>query len=184
MDMPERSFIESKTYKNLQEAFKGETSASGKYALYARKAEEDGYIQIANIFDETSRNEREHAELWMKLMYGGEVPSTLENLKEAYSGEGYEFTTMYPRFAEEAIREGYPEIAELFLGVAAIERHHNARFRKLAKNIMDDTVFCKGTKIVWICLNCGNLYYGECAPEICPVCGYPQGYYQVNCENY
>lgn len=178
------NFQDSNTFRNLQEAFKGETSASGKYAMYGKKAEEDGYMQIANIFNETSGNEREHAEMWMKLMHGGEVPSTLENLQESFSGEEYERATMYPGFAEEAIREGYPEIAALFYGVADIENHHNARFRQLADNIMNDRVFCKDTAMVWICLNCGNLYYGECAPEVCPVCGYPQGYYQLNCENY
>jgi rubrerythrin len=133
---------------------------------------------------ETSGNEREHAEIWLKLMEGGEVPSTLENLKDAYSGETYEWTKMYMDYATEAEIEGYPEIADLFVGVANIEHHHDARYRKLAQNIMEDQVFCKRTETVWVCLNCGNLYYGECAPEYCPVCGYPQAYYQVNCENY
>jgi rubrerythrin len=182
--MSGRSFRDSNTYKNLQDAFKGETSASGKYAMYGKKALEDGYIQISNIFNDSSGNEREHAEIWMKLLHGGEVPSTLDNLKEASSGEYHEWTSMYPGYAEEAMREGYPEIAALFQGVAAIERHHDARFRKLAQNIMNDKVFCKDSKVLWVCLNCGNLYYGDCAPDVCPVCGYPQGYYEVNCENY
>jgi rubrerythrin len=182
--MSDRNFKESNTYKNLQAAFNGETKASTKYAIYGRKAYEEGYMQIGNIFEETSGNEREHAEIWMKLMEGGEVPSTLENLKDAYSGENYEWTQMYVNYAEEAEKEGYPEIADLFAGVAAIERHHDARYRKLAQNIINDQVFCKRTNTLWVCLNCGNLYYGECAPEVCPVCGYPQGYYQVNCENY
>ena len=177
-------FRESNTFKNLQAAFDGETKASTKYAIYGRKAKEEGYIQIGNIFEETSGNEREHAEIWMKLMKDGEVPPTFDNLQDAYSGEDFEYTRMYPGYAEEAMREGYPEIARLFEGVARIEQHHNARYRKLAQNIMNDTVFCKNSNVVWICLNCGNLYYGECAPDPCPVCGYPQGYYQLNCDNY
>lgn len=178
------NFKESNTYKNLQAAFSGETSASGKYAIFGMKAKEDGYEQIGNIFMETSGNEREHAEIWYKILHGGEVPPTLDNLQEAYSGEYHEWTKMYTDYAKEAREEGYPEIARLFEGVAGIERHHDGRFRKLAQNIMDDKVFCKDSKVVWVCLNCGNLYYGECAPEICPVCSYPQGYYQLNCENY
>jgi len=177
-------FKQSKTYQNLQDAFTGETSASGKYAIFSLKAKEDGYEQIGNIFAETSGNEREHAEIWLKLMEGGEVPSTLDNLKTAYGGENYEWTSMYVGYAEEAEREGFPEIARLFEGVANIERHHDARFRKLAQNIMNEQVFCKRSNTIWVCINCGNLYYGECAPDPCPVCDYPQGYYQVNCENY
>lgn len=184
MDKSEKDFKESKTYLNLQNAFSGETSASGKYAMFGRKAKEEGYEQIGNIFMETSGNEREHAEIWYKILNGGEVPSTLDNLKNAYTGENYEWTTMYPDYAREAMKEGYPEIARLFEGVAAIERHHDARYRKLAQNITYDKVFCKDGKALWVCLNCGNLFYGECAPDICPVCSYPQGYYQMNCENY
>jgi len=178
------NFEKSNTYKNLQAAFTGETSASGKYAIFGRKAKEEGYEQIGNIFEETSGNEREHAEIWLKLMEGGEVPTTLDNLKTAYGGENYEWTSMYVKYAEEAEREGFHQIACLFEGVANIERHHDARFRKLAQNIMNDQVFCKKVNTLWVCLNCGNLYYGECAPEVCPVCCYPQGYYQLNCENY
>jgi rubrerythrin len=183
-DENRKNFTMSNTYKNLENAFKGETSASGKYAIYARKAREDGFEQIGDIFDETSGNEREHGEIWLKLLNGGEVPSTLDNLKDAYSGENYEWTKMYVNYAEEARKEGYPEIAELFDGVAAIEQHHDSRFRKLAHNIKTDQVFCKHGKVLWICLNCGNLYYGECAPEECPVCGYPQGFYQLDVEIY
>lgn len=177
-------FRESNTFRNLQAAFDGETKASTKYAIYGRKAKEEGYEQIGNIFNETSGNEREHAEIWLKLIKGGEVPSTLENLKDSYAGENYEWTTMYIGFAQEARREGYPEIAELFEGVASIERHHDSRYRKLANNIVNDTVFCKNNNVLWVCLNCGNLYYGDCAPDPCPVCGYPQGYYQMNCDNF
>lgn len=177
-------FEQSNTYKNLKSAFEGETKASGKYAIYARKAWEDGYQQIGNIFDETSGNEREHAEIWLKLLNGGELPSTLENLKEAIPGEHYEWKSMYPEYAEAARQEGYFEIADLFQGVADIENHHDGRFEKLARNIEAGMVFCKNRETVWICLNCGNLIWNECAPEVCPVCAYPQGYYQVNCENY
>jgi rubrerythrin len=130
------NFMESNTYKNLKAAFSGETSASGKYAIYANKAREDGYQQIGNIFDETSKNEREHAEVWLKLMHGGEVPSTLDNLQEAFRGEYHEWTTMYMDYAEEARREGYPEIARLMEGVAAIERHHDEGIGSLPRILL------------------------------------------------
>lgn len=178
------NFERSETYANLKKAFQGETSASGKYAIYARKAWEDGYRQIGNIFDETSGNEREHAEIWLKLLHGGEVPSTLENLREASSGENYEWKDMYREFAETARQEGFFDIAELFEGVRRIENSHDERYEKLAGNIERGMVFCKAREVVWVCLNCGNLIWDNCAPEICPVCGYPRGYYQVNCENY
>ncbi len=177
-------FEQSDTYQNLKKAFQGETSASGKYAIYAQKAREDGYEQIGDIFDETSGNEREHAEIWLKQLNGGEVPSTLENLRNAIGGEYYEWTEMYREYAEKARQEGYFDIAELFLGVANIEYHHDQRYEKLAKNIEDGTVFCKPRETVWVCLNCGNLIADKCAPESCPVCGYPRGYYQEYCDNY
>jgi len=180
----EDDFKKSNTYNNLQKAFAGETSASGKYAIFGFKAKEDGYEQIGNIFFETSGNEREHAEIWYKILNGGEIPCTLDNLKNAYGGEYFEWTEMYMNYAKEAKKEGYYDIAKLFEGVANIERHHDARFRKLADNIIDNEVFCKKEKMVWVCLNCGNLVYDQCAPEVCPVCDYPQGYYQLNCENY
>ena len=178
------SFEDSKTYQNLKKAFEGETKASGKYAIYARKAREDGYQQIGNIFEETSGNEREHAEIWLKLLNGGELPPTLENLKAASDGEHYEWTEMYPQFADTARQEGYLEIADLFEGVAKIENHHGSRFGKLARNIEHGMVFCKNREVVWVCLNCGNLIWGECAPEVCPVCAYPRGYYELNCDNF
>ncbi len=178
------SFEESITYQNLQKAFEGEAVASTKYAIYGEKAREQGYEQIANIFDETSYNEREHCTIWMKILKGGEIPDTLTNLQDAYGGESFEWKSMYLSYAQEARREGYTQIAELFEGVANIEHHHDARYRKLANNILTDQVFCKRNKVVWICLNCGNLIYDECAPECCPVCGYPKGFFQINCENY
>lgn len=177
-------FKDSETYANLRKAFDGESKASTKYAIYADKAREDGYEQIGDIFDETSHNEKEHAEVWLKLIHGGEVPETAENLREASSGESYEWTRMYPEFAETARREGFPEIAELFEGVAMIENNHDGRFRLLLANIEEDQVFCKEEEVIWICTNCGNLYYAKCAPEYCPVCGYPQAYYEVYCENF
>lgn len=177
-------FENSRTYANLKKAFQGETGASGKYALYGEKAREDDYQQIADIFEQTSRNERAHAEIWLKAMNGGEMPSTLENLKDAASGENYEWTTMYREFAETARQEGYFDIAELFEGVRRIENSHDARFERLARNIEIGSVFCKPREVLWVCLNCGNLIFDNCAPEICPVCGYPRGYYQIECENY
>jgi len=177
-------FKQSQTYKNLNDAIGGESKASTKYALYGEKAKEDGYEQIGDIFYETSRNEREHAAIWIKILSGGEIPSTLENLKDAAAGENYETTTMYREYAKTARREGYPRIADLFDRVGDIEGHHDSRYMQLARNIETDEVFCKDKKMVWICTNCGNLVWDECAPKICPVCGYPQGYYQLYCRNY
>ncbi|WP_312649338.1 rubrerythrin family protein [Aminipila sp.] len=177
-------FKQSKTYQNLKNAYDGERKASTKYAIYGSKAREDGYEQIGNIFDETSSNEREHAEIWLKQLNGGEIPSTLDNLKESITGENYEWTTMYREFAETARKEGFNQIAELFDGVASIEYNHDNRFKQLIYNIENDQVFCKEQSMVWVCLNCGNLYWDECAPEFCPVCGYPQAFYQLNCNNY
>lgn len=175
-------FRESETYHNLQAAYHGELMASAKYDLYGEKAYEDEYQQIGNIFKETSKNEREHAEIWLKKLSGGEVPSTYDNLKEAAAGENHEWTSMYPGYAETAVREGYPEIADLFIQVARIENNHDGRFETLAWNIESNQVFCREHEAVWICENCGNLVWANCAPEICPVCGYPQGYYQLYCE--
>lgn len=178
------NFVDSETYKNLMNAFNGETKAAGKYSLYSQKSREDGYEQIGNIFDETSHNEREHAEIWLKLLNGGEVPNTLENLKDASNGEYYEWTTMYKNYAEVARKEGYIDIANLFSEVANIEKHHDRRFKILASNIENNEVFCKKNETMWVCLNCGNIITGTCAPSVCPVCSYPQGFYELLCENY
>lgn len=183
-DRENRTFMQSETYKNILATIDGEQKASTRYAIFAEKAKEENYQQIGNIFEETSGNEREHAVVWMKILNGGEIPPTLDNLQTAYQGEHNEWTSLYIGYAETARKEGYPEIAQLYEGIAGIERHHDARFRKLAQNIINGQVFCKKVNTVWICLNCGNLFYGECAPEICPVCGYPQGYYQLNCDNF
>ena len=177
-------FQGSKTYQNVMKSIDGEMKASTKYAIYSGKAREDGYENIGDIFDETSRNEREHAERMMKIIYQGEIPDTLTNLKDASSGENHEWTKMYQEFAETAKAEGFDQIAQLFLDIAEVERHHDYRFENLAENIENDQVFCKSEKILWICMNCGYLYYGDCAPEFCPLCGYPQKYFKPNCEDY
>jgi len=178
------NFTNSQTYKNLQNAYEGELKAGSKYVIYGAKAREDGYEQIGNIFDETSHNEREHAELWLKILNYGQMPSTLENLRDATTGEHYEWTKMYKNYAETARKEGFSQIANLFEGVGCIEKNHEERFDKLARNIETDKVFCKECEMTWICLNCSNSYKGKCAPKKCPVCGYPQGYYELLCENY
>lgn len=172
-------FKDSETYKNLRMAYDGERMASTKYRIYSDKARKDGYEEIGNVFDETAGNEKEHAEIWLKYLNQGAVPDTLANLTDSYQGESYEWRKMYPEYAETAMREGYPQLAKLFREVAKIEQHHEYRFKEEAQDIMDRMVFCKGKNTVWICMNCGNLYYGACAPEKCPVCGYPQGYYTV-----
>lgn len=174
----------TKTEANLQAAFAGESQARNKYTYFASKAKKDGYVQIANIFEETAANEKEHAKLWYKLLNGGAVGSTLENLKEAASGEMHEWTEMYPTFAKEAREEGFEEIAALFEGVAAIEKEHEERYRKLLANIKGDLVFSKDGDVVWQCANCGHICVGKKAPEVCPVCSHPQSYFQVKAENY
>lgn len=174
---------DSKTYENLQKAFEGELKASTKYAIYAAKAKEDGFMQIANIFNATSGNEREHAELWLKLIEGGQLPHTFDNLAEAIQGESYEWKTTYQEFARVAKEEGFDQIAGLFEGVGNIERQHDFRYQRLRDNMEEGTLFCKPSENVWTCLNCGNVSWGECAPEICPVCGYQQGYFELFSEN-
>lgn len=175
---------ESQTYKNLMTAYAGEREAGGKYVIYAKKAREDGYQQIGNIFDDTASNEFEHAEIWLKWLSGGEVPPTLENLADAAAGERYEWTQMYKNFAETARQEGYCELASLFEKVGAIERSHDARYRRLGRNIENDEVFCKPQSVAWVCMVCGHVTYGDCSPEICPVCGHEQAYTEIKAENY
>ena len=174
----------SKTEANLMAAFAGESQARTKYDFYASQAKKDGYEQIASIFAETESNEREHAKMWFKLLHNGAVPDTLTNLKDAASGEHYEWTDMYKTFAEEARNEGFDHIADLFDGVAKIEKDHEERYLKLVDNINDNLVFKKGEETVWICRNCGNVYVGLSAPDICPVCSHPQSYYEVKKNNY
>jgi rubrerythrin len=172
-------FQQSRTFVNLQIAFEGELVASAKYAIYALKAREEQYIEIGNVFDVTSRNELQHAIIWMKLLNDGQIPDTLTNLVEASESDKYAGSVLYREFAQVAREEGYFEIANLFNGVANIEMNHDARFYALAQNIENNEVFCKNREVLWICMACGNILSGLCAPAICPVCGYPQGYYRV-----
>ncbi len=174
----------TKTEKNLQEAFAGESMARNKYSYYASKAKKDGFVQMAAIFEETAHNEKEHAKLWFKYLHGGSVPGTEANLEDAANGENYEWTDMYARMAREAREEGFIEIAEKFEGVAKIEREHEERYRKLLKNLTDKKVFSKDGDAVWQCANCGHIVIGKDAPDVCPVCDHPQSYFQVRAENY
>lgn len=174
----------TKTEKNLQEAFAGESMARNKYTYFASKAKKEGYVQIAAIFEETAGNEKEHAKMWYKLLNGGGVGSTAENLADAAGGENFEWTDMYARMAREAREEGFDEIAEKFEMVGAIEKEHEERYRKLLSNIEQKKVFSKDGDAIWQCANCGHIVIGKQAPEVCPVCDHPQAYFQVKAENY
>jgi rubrerythrin len=174
----------TKTEANLQAAFAGESMARNKYTYYASKARKDGYEQIAHLFEETANNEKEHAKIWFKLLHGGEVPGTEENLLDAAQGENYEWTDMYARMAEEANAEGFDTIAELFSRVAKIEKSHEERYRKLLANIKDGLVFSREGDVVWICANCGHLVIGKKAPELCAVCKHPKSFFEIKAENY
>lgn len=173
----------TKTEANLQAAFAGESQARNKYSFYASKAKKDGFVQIAALFEETANNEKEHAKMWFKLLHDG-IGSTAENLLDAAEGENYEWTDMYASFAKDAREEGFDTIAELFEGVAAIEKEHEERYRKLLANIEDGVVFSKDGDTIWQCANCGHICVGKKAPEVCPVCAHPQAYFQVKAENY
>lgn len=173
----------TRTEKNLETAFAGESMAHTKYAYYASKAKKDGYVQMAAIFEETSKNEKEHAKIWFKLLHGG-IQSTPVNLQDAAAGENYEWTDMYVKFAQEAEEEGFKDIAAKFKMVAAIEKEHEERYRKLLKNIEDEVVFSRDGDCVWQCANCGHIVVGKKAPEMCPVCDHPQSYFQIRAENY
>ena len=174
----------SKTEANLMAAFAGESQARNKYTYYASKAKKDGYVQIAEIFEETANNEKEHAKIWFKLLQGGGVPDTVTNLKDAAEGENYEWTDMYAGFAKDAREEGFDDIADLFEGVAKIEKEHEERYRKLLKNIEDECVFSRDGDVIWQCANCGHIVIGKKAPEVCPVCAHPQSYFKIKPENY
>lgn len=173
----------SKTEQNLMAAFSGESQARNKYSYYASKAKKDGYVQIGNIFEETANNEKEHAKMWFKLLHGG-IGDTLDNLEDAANGENYEWTDMYATFAKEAREEGFTEIARLFEGVAAVEKEHEERYRRLYANIKNGVVFERDGVVVWQCSNCGHIHVAKNAPEICPVCAHPQAYFQLKSENY
>ncbi|MDY6347610.1 MAG: rubrerythrin family protein [Bacteroidales bacterium] len=174
----------SKTEKNLQTAFAGESQARNKYSYYASKAKKDGYNQIAAIFEETAANEKEHAKIWFKLLHGGKVPDTTVNLADAAAGENYEWTDMYAEFAKTAEEEGFAEIAKLFAMVGEIEKHHEERFRKLLANIEGGIVFSRDNDMIWQCSNCGHIVVGKKAPETCPVCDHPQSYFQIKVDNF
>lgn len=172
----------TKTLENLLAAFAGESQARNKYTFYASKAKKEGYVQISNIFLETAANEKEHAELWFKLAHG--IGTTEENLLDAAAGENYEWTDMYKEMAATAREEGFPEIAAQMEGVAAVEKEHEERYRKLAANIKEGKVFEREEKVLWQCSNCGHQVVAEKAPQLCPVCKHPQAYFQIKSENY
>ena len=174
----------SKTEKNLEAAFAGESQARNKYTYYASKAKKEGYEQIAELFTRTADNEKEHAKMWFKLLHGGSVPSTVENLKDAAAGENYEWVEMYAEFARVAREEGFEDIAKAFEGVAKIEAEHEARYNALLENVVEKKCFVKKEVVVWECRNCGHKHIGNAAPEVCPVCDHPQAYFELEAKNY
>ena len=174
----------SKTEANLMAAFAGESQARNKYTYYASAAKKEGYNQIADIFEETAGNEKEHAKIWFKLLHDGSVPKTEENLKDAAAGEHYEWTDMYAEFAKVAKEEGFDHIAYLFEEVGKIEKEHEERYLKLLENVEGGLVFSRDGDMIWQCANCGHIVIGKKAPEVCPVCSHPQSYFQIKAENY
>lgn len=172
----------TQTEKNLQTAFAGESQARNKYTYFASKAKKDGYEQIASLFLETAENEKEHAKMWFKLLDG--IGDTKQNLAAAAEGENFEWTNMYKEFAETAKKEGFDKIAEMFLGVAAIEKSHEERYRKLLSNIEGGLVFSRDGDAIWQCRNCGHIVVGKTAPKVCPVCSHPQSFFELRGENY
>lgn len=173
----------SKTEANLATAFAGESQARNKYTYYASKARKEGFVQIANLFQETADNEKEHAKIWFKLLHDG-IGDTASNLKDAAAGENYEWTDMYATFAKEAKEEGFDKIAFLFESVAKIEKEHEERYLALLKNVDTNQVFEKTGVMIWKCSNCGHIHVGEKAPQVCPVCDHPQAYFELQCKNY
>jgi rubrerythrin len=174
----------SKTEKNLQEAFAGESQARNKYTYFASQAKKEGYEQIAAIFLETAENEKEHAKMWFKYLHDNGVPSTIENLKAAAEGENFEHTEMYKRMAQEAREEGFMEIAAKFELVGKIEAEHEQRYLKLLEKVKGEKVFIAEDVVVWKCRNCGHIHIGNCAPKVCPACNHPQSYFELRVENY
>ncbi len=174
----------SKTAANLLTAFAGESQARNKYTYYASVARKEGYQQIAGIFEMTANNEKEHAKLWFKYLHDGKVPSTEENLKDAATGENYEWTEMYKEFAQTAKEEGFDEIANVMELIAKIEKEHEERFRTLIQNLAENKVFEKDKQVIWVCRNCGHIHIGSKAPEVCPACSHPQAYFEIKAENY
>ncbi|MEG2378405.1 MAG: rubrerythrin family protein [Clostridia bacterium] len=173
----------TRTEANLMAAFAGESQARNKYTYYASKARKDGYEQIADLFIETADNEKEHAKIWFKLLHDG-IADTKVNLADAAAGENYEWTDMYAGFAKEAKAEGFNDIARLFEGVAAIEKTHEERYRKLLANIEGGLVFSRDGDTMWHCANCGHIHFGKTAPEVCPVCAHPKSYFKIEATNY
>ena len=174
----------SQTEKNLMTAFAGESQARNKYDFYASQAKKDGYEQIAAIFEETAHNEKEHAKIWFKYLHEGKIPNTETNLNDCINGENYEWTTMYDEFSKTAKEEGFDELANLFEGIGKIEKEHEERYLTLLQNIKDDKIFKKSENKMWICRNCGHVYFGTDAIEICPICKHPQSFMEVKSENY
>ena len=173
----------TRTEANLMAAFAGESQARNKYTYYASKAKKEGYEQIAALFTETADNEKEHAKIWFKLLHGG-IADTVTNLKDAASGENYEWTDMYAKMAKEAREDGFDHIADLFEGVAKIEKEHEERYLKLLSNIEEGIVFSRDGDMVWKCANCGHIHVGKEAPKICPVCDHPIAYFAIEAKNY
>ena len=171
------NFKESKTYRNLRTAYDGELRAVGKYTVYGEKADADELMNVVQVYRETAGNEREHAEQWLDRLNGGEMPSSLENLRDSAAGEFAEWTDMYRRFAQEAAEEGYHEIARQFERVASVERRHNRRFCMLADELGSGMMFCAEEETAWVCMNCGHVHVGRCAPKACPLCGKAQTWF-------
>ena len=174
----------TKTEENLKKAFAGESEARNKYDFFASKAKKDGFEQIAAIFAETAANEKEHAKMWYKELHGGAVEDTATNLEAAAAGENYEWTDMYKEFAETAREEGFTELAVKFEQVAAIEKSHEERYRKLLSNVRNKKVFSRDGDAIWVCRNCGHIVIGKEAPEFCPVCAHPKAYFEIKADNY
>lgn len=177
-------FKGSRTEKNLEAAFSGESKARNKYTYYASKAKKEGYEQIAAIFEETANNEKEHAKLWFKLLHDGSVPDTMTNLIDAAAGEHYEWTEMYKEFADTAEKEGFTSIAATMRMIGSVEKSHEERYRKLLDNLKKDVVFKCDEDTVWVCRNCGYIYVGREAPKVCPACKHPQAFFERRAENY
>lgn len=173
----------TRTEANLMAAFAGESQARNKYTYYASKAKKEGYEQIAALFTETAENEKEHAKIWFKLLHDG-IADTVTNLKDAASGENYEWTDMYAKMAKEAREEGFDHIAYLFEGVAKIEKEHEERYLKLLSNIEEGIVFSRDGDMIWKCANCGHIHIGKEAPNVCPVCDHPKAYFAIEAKNY
>ena len=173
----------SKTQANLMAAFAGECQARTKYTYYAEKAKQDGFVQISNLFLETANNEKEHAEIWFKLLHGA-IQDTATNLKDAAAGENYEWTDMYAEFARVAKEEGFNHTAYLFEEVGKIDKEHEERYLKLLENVENGLVFSRDGDTIWKCSNCGHIVIGKNAPEVCPVCAHSQAYFEIKAENY